>query len=267
MGALTFIFMPYLCAVIFLLGVGFKVLVWIRTPVPLRIVTTPAPRTRWGVTWRLIGDLLWFPNLFKADKLLWGAGVLLHLGLWIVLLRHLRYFVYPVPAWLEGIQTLGLYAGYLLPVSLVLLLARRFLTDPVLYISILGDYFALFLLLSITISGILLQLFFRTYVIDVKDMVLGLIHFQPRVPPAIPGVHWLFVVHLISVLILLIYFPFGKLLHAGGLLFSPTRYQRANFEKPFVNPWDYPVAYNPENLSTPEKYAEALRGTERGGRE
>jgi len=246
---------------IVLLGIGVKVFIWLRTPVPLRIVTTPAPKTALGVLWRLIGDLLWFPSLFKSDKLLWIAGVLFHLALWIVLLRHLRYFLYPMPAWVAGIQTLGLYVGYIIPFPVAFLLARRLLKNPVLYISILGDYFALFLLLTITVSGILLQLFFRTYVIDVKDMILGLIHFQPK----IPTVHWLFVLHLISVLVLLTYFPFSKLFHAGGFLLSPTRYQRANFGKRLINPWDYPVAYSPENLSTPKKYAQALKETEKGG--
>lgn len=238
-----------------------KAFIWIRTPVPLRIVTTPAPKTRFGATWRLIGDLFWFPNLFKADKLLWGAGFLFHLGLWIVLLRHLRYFLYPVPTWVEGIQTLGLYAGYILPLFVAFMLVRRLVIDQVLYISILGDYIALLLLLTITVSGILLQLFFRTYVIDVKALILGLIHFQPK----IPNVHWLFTLHFISIMILLVYFPFSKLMHAGGFLLSPTHNQRASFRERLVNPWDFPVAYHAENISTPEKYARALSGE--GGEE
>ena len=254
MGALTFIFLPYLCTAVFLLGIGMKVFTWIRTPVPLRIVTTPAPRTRMGVTWRLIGDLLWFPNLFKADKLLWASGVLFHICLWFVLLRQLRYFLYPVPTWVEGIQTLGLYAGYIIPLPVAFLLARRLVINQVLYISILGDYFALFLLLTITVSGILLQLFFRTYVIDVKALILGLIYFQPK----ILNVHWLFTLHFISVMILLVYFPFSKLLHAGGFLLSPMHNQRASFRERLVNPWDFPVAYNDQNIFSPEKYRQAL---------
>jgi nitrate reductase gamma subunit len=178
-----------------------------------------------GVIWRFIGDTLWFPGLLKSDKLLWGPGLLFHLALWLVLLRHLRYFLYPLPAWVEGIQTLGLYAGYVIPFPLAFLLARRLLNNRVLYISILGDYFALFLLLTTTVSGILQQLFFGTYVIDVKDMVLGLIHFQPR----IPTVHWLFTLHLVSVLVLMAYFPFSKLLHAGGFLLSPHPLSEGEF--------------------------------------
>ena len=226
MEVLAFVYLPYLCTGILLLGIGMKAFIWLRTPVPLRIVTTPAPKSRLGVIWRCIGDLFWFPNLFKSDKFLWGAGLLFHLALWIVLLRHLRYFLYPVPTWVEGIQTLGLYAGYIISLPVAFLLARRLLMERVLYISILGDYLALFLLLTITVSGVLSQVFFRTYVIDVKDMILGLIHFQPR----IPSVHWLFVVHLISVSTLLAYFPFSKLIHAGGLLLSPPVIKERTFK-------------------------------------
>ncbi len=252
-----FIILPYVSAGIFVLGVLYRFYVWGRTPVPLRIVATPAPRTRAGVVWRLVGDSLWFPNLFHGDKILWAAGFSFHILLWLLLLRHLRYFLYPIPGWVEGIQTLGLYGGYFLPIPLMILFARRLVSEKVLYISILGDFFSLLLLLSITISGVLLGVFFRTYLVDVKAMIQGLIHFQPQVLQ----VHWLFGLHFLLVMVLLVYFPFGKLMHSGGLFLSPTRNQRANFEQRFVNPWDFPVAYNPLNLSTPEKYHHSLAGS------
>ena len=264
MGAkFFFIFLPYLSVGVFLGGILYRFWVWGRTPVPLRIVTTPAPRTRGGVALRLIGDALWFPSLFKGDKLLWAAGLSFHLLLWLVLLRHLRYFLYPIPGWVEGVQTAGLYAGYLIPIPLALLLARRLAGERNLYISILGDYFSLLLLISITVSGVLLGVFFRTYLVDVKALIQGLIHFHPL----LPEVHWLFGLHFLLVMVLLIYFPFSKLMHSGGLFLSPTRNQRANFERRFVNPWDVPVAYNTLNLSTPEKYREALAAPKEGREE
>ncbi|HSB04782.1 MAG TPA: respiratory nitrate reductase subunit gamma [Thermodesulfobacteriota bacterium] len=255
--------LPYITVAIFLSGILFRFWVWIRTPVPLRIVTTPGPKTRIGVAGRLIGDILWFPNLLNADQPLWVAGWCFHVLLWLVLLRHLRYFLYPVPGWIAGIQTIGLYAGYLIPIPLGFLLARRFLIDRTLYISILGDYFVLFLLLSITLSGTLLHLFFRTYLIDVKALINGLIHFKYLAPET----HWLFILHFLLVMGLLVYFPFSKLVHGGGLILSPTRNQRANFEKRFINPWDFSVSYSDQNLSTPEKYREALVEAKEGERE
>lgn len=249
-----FIVLPYLSGTIFLIGFLYRFFVWGRIPVPLRVVMTPAPATRTGVLWRLAGDALWFPNLFKGDRFLWASGLAFHLLLWLVLLRHLRYFLYPVPGWVEGTQTLGLYAGYWIPIPLALLLARRLVDEKALYISILGDYFSLFLLLSITLSGILLGVFFRTYLVDVKAYILSLIHFHPVLPKA----HWLFGLHFLSILVFLMYFPFSKLMHSGGLFWSPTRNQRANFETRFVNPWDFPVAYNSQNLWPPEKYQQEL---------
>jgi nitrate reductase gamma subunit len=260
---LLFIVLPYLSPAIFLIGFLYRFWVWGKTPVPLRIVITPAPATRVGVLWRLAGDALWFPSLFKGDKFLWAAGFAFHILLWLVLLRHLRYFLYPVPGWVEGIQTLGLYAGYLIPIPLALLLARRLADEKVLYVSVLGDYFALFLLAAITVSGTLLSIFFRTYLVDAKAYLLSVIHLQP----VVPQVHWLFGLHFLLIMVLLVYFPFSKLMHSGGLFWSPTRNQRANFETRFVNPWDFPVAYNPQNLWPPEKYPQALAKSKEGKKE
>jgi nitrate reductase gamma subunit len=164
---IIFIYLPYISVGIFVLGVLYRIWRWAHTPVPLRVPITPAPRTRAGVIWRLVGDVLWFPSLFKGDKTLWLGSLFFHGFLWLVLLKHLRFFLYPVPGWVTGIQTLGLYAGYLIPLPLLFLLARRLVTERNLYLSILSDFFALILLLTISISGVLLQVFFRTYVVEV----------------------------------------------------------------------------------------------------
>jgi nitrate reductase gamma subunit len=258
-----FFYLPYLSLGIFSLGILYRFWRWAKTPVPLRIVVPPAPKSRPGIIWRMVGDVLLYPNLFRGDRLLWTGGFLFHIFLWLVVLRHLRYFLYPVPGWVAAIQTPGLYAGYLIPLPLAFLLARRLLIDRVLYISILGDYFALVLLLAIAISGVMLKVFFRTYIVDVKALVLGLIHFQPLIADA----HWLFGLHFLLVMVLLIYFPFGKLMHSAGLILSPTRNQRANFAQRFVNPWDFPVSYSDLNLSSPEKYAQTLTASYNGEKE
>ncbi len=255
-----FVYLPYITLAVFVLGTLYRFFRWGRTPVPLRIVVPPAPRTRAGVVWRLTGEALWFPSLWKSDKALWAGGFLFHIFLWLVLLRHLRYFLYPVPGWIAGIQTIGLYAGYLLPLPLIFLVLRRLVSERVFYISILGDYFALLLLLLISATGVFLQISFRTYIVDVKAMMLGLLHLNPSVPE----VPLMFVLHFLSVMALLIYFPFSKLMHSGGLFFSPTRNQRANFTQRFVNPWDFPVAYNAQNLSSPEKYRQELAKSSAG---
>jgi len=249
-----FPFLAYLSCGVFLGGLIYRFWVWLKTPVPLRIVLTPAPQTRAGVVKRLAGDIFLFPQLLQADRLLWVLGWSFHLLLLLVMLRHLRYFFYPVPVWIEAMQTPGLYAGYFLPVSLAGLLARRLITERGLYLSIWGDYFALLLLLAISLTGLLLSQYFYVYIVDVKAMILGIIFFQPinfQAP-------WLFTLHFLLVSALLIYFPFSKLMHGGGIFLSPTHNQRANFKQPYRNPWDFPVAYNPLNLFPPEKYQQVL---------
>jgi hypothetical protein len=61
---------------------------------------------------------------------------------------------------------------------------------------------------------------------------------------------------------LLAYFPFSKLMHAPGVLFSPTRNQVNDPRtRRHVNPWNYPVI--PESFEEyREKYKEALKDVE-----
>ena len=63
---------------------------------------------------------------------------------------------------------------------------------------------------------------------------MGLVTFTPQEMPASPQ----FIIHFTLVLLLIAYFPFSKLMHAGGLFFSPTRNQKDDPGKVrHVNPW------------------------------
>jgi len=119
------------------------------------------------------------------------------------------------------------------------LLARRLASPQLRYLSLVGDYFALFLLLGIAGSGFWLRHVTKTDVVGVKELVLGLAHFAPVAPASI---HPLFFGHLFLVCVLLAYFPVSKLLHAPGVFLSPTR-NLANNNRAVrhVNPWNPPV--------------------------
>ena len=70
--------------------------------------------------------------------------------------------------------------------------------------------------------------------------MLGLMTLRPVAPP----MHPLFLFHFVLVCLLMLYFPFSKLLHAGGIFFSPTRNQPYQVQKAgrrYVNPWDTPL--------------------------
>jgi len=82
----------------------------------------------------------------------------------------------------------------------------------------------LVLLIGIGASGLMMTFVAHTDVIAVKGYFLGLMHFNIQMLPA----DLLLMLHLSLVALLLIVFPFSKLLHAPGVFFSPTRNQTDN---------------------------------------
>jgi nitrate reductase gamma subunit len=214
----------YLATAILVGGLAFRVWEYTTIPAPLKIPTTPAPRTRSGVVLRLGRELVLFESLFKANKWTWVFGWVFHAALLVVLLRHLRYFIQPVWEWVVLIQPFGVYAGFVMMAGLLGLWARRLLVPRVRYISAPSDHLMLALLLGIALSGLLMKFVDHTDIVAVKSFFLGLIYldWQPMPPNLV------LLVHLGLVAALMIIFPYSKLLHAPGLFFSPTRNQVDN---------------------------------------
>ncbi len=236
--AYFFVGLGYLAAGVFLLGLLRRLYVFLRAPVPLKITLTPGPTTYAGVVRRMAGQVLLFPHLFRADLPLWLGSLTFHFSLLLVLLRHLRYFLYPVPQWVVDLQPWGVYAGYVMPAAVVFLFWRRLARDRELYLTGPLDFGVLILLGGIGASGLILHYYARAYLVDVKAFILSLLSLNPTAPP----MHPVFLLHFFLVAVLLIYFPYGKLVHMIGILFSPTLNQRFNVRrKRHLNPWDFPV--------------------------
>ena len=273
------VILPYAAMAAFLVGLAYRVLKWANSPVPFHIPTTcgqqktlpwiksswiESPHTKLGVAVRMALEILLFRSLFRnsraeiregprllysENKWLWLGALAFHWSLLIILFRHLRFFVEPVPRFILGMDAVDgffqlgapqlLVTDVVIVAALLFLLLRRF-TDPrVRYISLFSDYLALFLLLGIAISGILMRYFFKVDLEGVKQLAMGLVTFSPTIPASVGP---LFFVHLTLVSFLLAYFPFSKLVHMGGIFLSPTR-NLANDSRMVrhVNPWDYPV--------------------------
>ncbi len=271
------VIIPGIAFAVFLGGIVFRVLHWARSPVPFRIPTTTGqekslpwirnnelenPSGLLGVIGRMALEVLAFRSLFRntrvevmpekekvnyiADKALWAAALAFHWAMFIIILRHFRFFVEPVPAWVEKLQSVdgffqvGLPVYYittfLMVVGLAYLLARRFFDGKIRYISLPTDYFALYLLLGIALTGILMRHVEKVDVVQVKAAIAGWASFQPA-PPVGVGL-WYFV-HVALVSMLLVYFPFSKLLHAPGVFLSPTRnLANSNRIRRHINPWN-----------------------------
>lgn len=224
----------YLAALVLVAGLGYKIAQYWRTPAPLKIPTTPAPMTKGGAAFRVVREVAVFESLFKSDKLLWLFAVAFHAGLALVLLRHLRYFIADVPTVLVLVQPFGIYAGFVMVLGLLALLARRFLIARVRYITSPSDILMLLLLIGIGVTGLGMKFVAHTDIIAVKAFFLGLLGFDLQPLPA----DGLLLLHLLLVAALMIVFPFSKLLHAPGVFFSPTRNQADDpRERRHLAPW------------------------------
>lgn len=224
----------YVAFATLVVGVGAKVAQYARTPAPLKIPTTPAPLTPSGAAFRVAREVVVFESLFKSNKPLWIFAIIFHFGLFAVLARHLRYFQDPVWFPVALIQPLGLIAGLAMMAGLVLLLVRRLVVARIAYVTGPSDLAMLALLLGIGATGCGMTALTHTDVIAVKMFFLGLMRLDIQPLPADPVLY----AHLFLVALLMIVFPFSKLLHAPGIFFSPTRNQCDDpRERRHLAPW------------------------------
>lgn len=214
----------YIASILLVVGVGLKVFRYARTPAPLKIPVSPAPRTRSGVAFRMLREVVLFESLFKSNKWIWLFGYLFHFGMLVVLLRHLRYFTQPVWWWVEIVQPFGVYAGFAMLAGLGGLLVRRIVQERIRYISSPSDYLMLILLIGIAGTGMLMKYVEHTDIVQVKVYFIGLLNFQILEIPSSP----ILLAHVGLVAFLMIIFPISKLMHAPGLFFAPSRTQVDN---------------------------------------
>jgi len=246
------------------------------------------PKNNAGVIIRMVFEVLTFRSLFRNTRLeyrnaeggpkidyefekwLWLAALVFHYSFFVIFLRHFRFFVEPVPGFVHLLESLdGFLQMGVLPInglgipsvyiSDLLLLAgvtylflRRLYISQIRYISLPADYFPLFLILALGLTGVLMRYFIRVDVKAVKELAIGLFRFSPHVPD---GIGTIFFIHLFILSVLIAYFPFSKLMHFAGIFLSPTRNLSNNnrFVR-HVNPWNYPVPTH-----TYEEYEDEFR--------
>src|SRR5208337_589368 len=141
-----------------------------------------------------------------------------HWSFLFIFLRHLRFFMEPVPRVVLALERVDsffqvgapiLYVTDVIVMAALLYLLVRRLADPqVRYISLLADYFALFLILGLVVSGVWMRYFTRVDIVAIKQLAVGLVTFSPIVPKEVGP---LFFVHLFLLSTLAAYFPFSKL--------------------------------------------------------
>ena len=272
------IILPYLAFALFLGGVVYRVLQWAKSPVPFRIPTTcgqanslpwikqnkiDCPSTKLGVIARMFLEVFLFRSLFRntkaemhdgpklvygSSKFLWLFAILFHYCFLVIVLRHMRLFMDPIPGFVSALefgdgflqigapvfyQTDAIFLG-----AIAFLFLRRVTLSNIRYISLPADYFPLFLIFGIAFTGILMRYFLRVDVVAIKQLTHGLATFSPAITGQIGSI---FFIHVFLICALMIYFPFSKLMHMAGIFMSPTRNMINNSRMVrHINPWNDP---------------------------
>jgi nitrate reductase gamma subunit len=244
------------------------------------------PSSTAGVVARMFLEIVCFRSLFRNTRMklnggtkltyqlelfLWIGALAFHYAFFTVVFRHLRFFTEPVPFLVQIVETVdsfmrievlydavqaglpGVYmSGLVLFAAAIYLFLRRVLIPQVRYISLANDFFPLFLIMAIALTGIFMRYYAKVDIVAIKELTMGLVTFRPTVPE---GIGALFYAHMFLVSVLLAYFPFSKLMHLGGVFLSPTRNMTGNTRQVrHLNPWNHPV-----KVHTYEEYEDDFR--------
>lgn len=275
------VIVPYLAALLFVAGFLYRMVDWLKRPLPFNITSTcgqqktldwihhdkiESPTKPWHAAVRVLSEVLLFRSLFRnnkaevrkgpditfaSSKWLWMGGLVFHWSLLIIVLRHARFFFVMVPGFADYLDQADSFLDVTLPAfyvtdalalsAITFLFVRRVMDAKLRIISLPTDYFPLFLLGGIVAAGVVMRYIAKVDVMPVKDQMLRLMSFSFEAPGEIGA---LFYVHLFLVCVLLLYFPFSKLMHMGAIFLSPTRTMLNNTrEKRHVNPWNAPVKF------------------------
>jgi len=244
------------------------------------------PTARWQVVMRMALEILTFRSLFRNTRMglkegskltyqfeifLWVGALAFHYAFLTVIIRHLRFFTEPVPFFVTLVENVDSFfrleilypifqfglpgvfiSGIVLLLAVTYLFVRRLFIRQVRYISLAGDFFPLFLIFGIALTGIFMRYIVKIDVTAAKELTMGLVTFRPTIPE---GVGTVFYIHIFFVSVLLAYFPFSKLMHLAGIFLSPTRNLTTDTRaKRHINPWNYPVP-----VHTYEEYEDEFR--------
>lgn len=216
----------YIALAVFILGLAYKVYKWFKVPKSsVRLGLFPKPQGSGRRLLRLSRDNFLFPQVLDVDRWMWLFVILLHLGGVVAFVGHLRLFqeftFISNILGEEGMSQFSLITGgtvgIVLTVTILYLLIRRF-KSPYKDLTVPEDYFLLILVLLIVLMGNHLRFFGDVHVTEYREYIHSLLAFKPAFAEelAASSTRWSLTTHVLLSNILLIYFPFSKLVHFIG---------------------------------------------------
>jgi nitrate reductase gamma subunit len=219
---------PYIAVIVLLAGTLYQVYRWRqKSPVPAHLSLYPRPESRLGRLGDALVDMFTLRGLFRVNTMLWLGAFIMHIGLLLLILGHIRvvtdfYLLWDLLRWGESqLHTFSLVAGVSAGVMFILpffyLLPRRW-AGSVKWLSTPEDYLVLVLLFSIGVTGMHMRTVLDVDQHAMRQFMQGLYKLSWKPVPESAGISFFW--HFALVQLLMIYFPFGKLLHTIGAVFN-----------------------------------------------
>lgn len=236
--------LPYIAVTVFIIGLLYRLGRWANARIVHNITLTPAPTSEAGALVDIVKEVTFFRSLFIGDRVLWTAAWIMHISLFFILAGHVlgigllgKQFAYLGLTSEETSELLsvlmGTFFGVVLLLSLFYLLYRRIKINEVRIISSPSDYLLLLLLIGIVLAGNLMRFVpqWGIHYEPVRDYVWRLISFSP-ITSNMEVMHSpVLIIHVFLVQLLMLVFPFSKLLHSFGMFAH-----RYIINRPYVEP-------------------------------
>ena len=236
--------LPYISVAVFVIGILYRLGRWASGRIVHNITLTPAPTPQAGAMLDIATEAVFFRSMFKSDKALWVGAWFMHIALFFIIGGHVmgigllgRQFAYIGLTSVEMSEQLsnlfGTSFGILILIGLLYLLYRRMAINEVKQVSAPSDYAHLLLLIAIVSVGNFMRFVpeWGIHYEPVRDYVASLLFFNPITPDMEVMHKPMFVLHLFLVQVLMIIFPFSKLLHVFGMFAH-----RWIINRPYVEP-------------------------------
>jgi len=222
--------LPYLALAIFLVAMVNRIRTWRKLPSPPMTLFPAPPVKGMANTRNTLKEALFFPSLYRGDRTLWVFAWGFHAVLVLIFVGHLRVvstvdnLMLSLGMTEAGIQAMsggaGGAAGVLILVSALVLLARRFVIPRVKEVTGLPDILALVLIGAILITGNMMRFGAEHFDLALtREYFASLVSFS-GVGDAAVLTNNIFLIHMGLAYLLLMFIPFSKILHFGGIFFT-----------------------------------------------
>ncbi len=224
--------LPYITILVFIVGMTYRLRIWVKTPQPGALTLFPAPDGKAATFVSVIRESLLFPSLFRGNRFLWLSAWVFHVTLALIFVGHIRVFTdFPalwsalginadsMSAWSGGI------AGVIIMVCAVFLIMRRLTILRVRQISNLSDFMTLLLVLGILATGNMMR-FAEHFDLELTRAYFSQLITFSVVAATLPQ-SAMFSLHILLAQALIMLLPFSKIMHFGGIFFTQTVIQKA----------------------------------------